>query len=264
MNLNLRKGLFGIVLMLPLLLNAEEVIVLEGHYQLRNIFVNNIIGGDGVGFCVTNVYVNGEVSTDEINQNAFEIDLTLFNLSFGDEVTVEIHFKDGCKPDVINPLALKPQATFKTENIIVDASGLISWETSNETGVLQYKVQQFKWNKWVNVGEVQGVGNPGKHSYSFQSVLVSGNNRFRVIQKSGDGRVKVSPETKIQSGVTTVAYTFDKKEKVLVFTSQTNFEVYDEYGQIVKRGFNNRVEMEDLNKGLYYVNYDNTYAEVQR
>ena len=198
MKLNLRKGILGLMLMFPLLINAEEVIVLEGNYQLRNIFVNNIIGNDGVGFCVTNVYVNGEVSTDEINQNAFEIDLTLFNLSFGDEVTVEIHYKEGCKPDVINPLALQPQATFKTESIAIDSDGLISWASSNETGVLPYRVQQFKWNKWVTVGEVQGVGNPGKHSYSYKSVLVSGDNRFRVIQKSGDGRVKVSPEAKIQ------------------------------------------------------------------
>ena len=264
MKLNLRKGLLGIVLMLPLLINAEEVIVIEGNYQLRNIFVNNIIGSDGVGFCVTNVYVNGEVSTDEINQNAFEIDLTLFNLSFGDEVTVEIHYKEGCKPDVINPLALKPQATFKTESIAVDQNGMISWETSNETGVLPYKIQQFKWNKWVTVGEVQGEGNPGKHDYSYQSVLVSGDNRFRVIQKSGDGRVKVSTEVKVQATSSQVTYTFDKKAKALIFTSQTNFEVYDEYGQIVKRGFNNRVDMEELRKGLYYVNYDNTYAEIQR
>ncbi len=264
MKLNLRKGLLAIILMFPLLLNAEEIIVLEGNYQLRNIFVNNIIGNDGVGFCVTNVYVNGEVSTDEINQNAFEIDLTLFNLSFGDEVTVEIHYKEGCKPDVINPLALKPQATFKTVSIAVTGDGLMSWETSNETGVLPYKVQQFKWNKWVTVGEVQGVGNPGEHVYSYQAVLVSGDNRFRVIQKSGDGRVKVSPEVKTQSNSTSVSYTYDKKGKAIVFTSQTSFEVYDEYGQIIKRGYNNRIEMEELNKGKYYVNYDNTYAEVQR
>ena len=61
-----------------------------------------------------------------------------------------------------------------------------------------------------------------------------------------------------------VTYTFDKKSKALVFDHQTSFEVYDEYGQIVKRGYNSSVEMEDLKKGLYYVNYDNTYAEVQR
>jgi len=264
MKLNLRKGLLVIAMILPTFLVAEEVIVLEGNYQLRNIFVNNLIGKDGVGFCVTNVFVNGEVSTDEINQNAFEIDLTLFNLNFGDEVTVEIHHKDGCKPDIINPLALKPQATFKTDAISIDDEAMITWSTTNETGVLPYRVQQFKWNKWVTVGEVQGKGNPGKHEYAFQANLVHGENRFRVIQKSGDGRVKVSPEVKVQSGTMMVSYEYDKKSNRVVFNGQTSFEVYDQYGQIVKRGHNNVVEMDDLSKGIYYINYDNTYAEVKR
>lgn len=264
MKMYLIRGCLFLGLCLPLLSNAQEVLVLEGNYQLRNIFVNNEIGKDGVGFCVTNVFVNGEVSTDEINQNAFEIDLTLFNLSFGAPVSVEIRHKSGCKPEVINPLALQPQATFKTEDLAISDDGIISWSTSNETGVLPFRVQQFKWNKWVTIGEVQGEGNPGKHSYSFQTVPVSGKNRFRVIQKSGDGRVKVSPEILMQSDASSVTYTFDKKMKAVVFTSQTSFEVYDEYGQIVKRGYNNKVEMEDLDKGLYYINYDNTYAEVRR
>lgn len=264
MILNLKKGLLLLLFVLPSLLNAQEIIVLEGNYQLRNIFVNNSIGVDGVGFCVTNVFVNGEVSTDEINQNAFEIDLTLFNLGFGDEVVVEIHHKENCAPEVINPLALQPQATFKTESISIDDNAIISWATTNETGVLPFRVQQFKWNKWVTVGEVQGIGNPGNHSYRFQAIPVSGKNRFRVMQKSGDGRVRVSPEVTFQSGTPVVNYTFDKKTKSVVFDMQTSFEVYDEYGQIVKRGYDQSVQMEDLKKGLYYINYDNTYAEVQR
>ena len=264
MNLNLRKGLLAVLFLLPTFMQAEEVIILEANYQLRNIFVNNLIGKDGVGFCVINVFVNGEVSTDEINQNAFEIDLSLFNLSFGDPVTVEIHYKDGCKPDVINPLALQPMATFKTEDITVNEKYIVSWTASNETGVLPYRVQQFKWNKWVTVGEVQGKGNPGKHSYSFQTVPVSGANRFRVIQKSGDGRLKVSPEVTIQSNTAQVTYSYDKKLKEVLFNSQTSFEVYDQYGQIIMKGYNNKVEMDGLQKGMYYINYDNTFAEVTR
>ena len=264
MNLYLKKGLIFILFILPSMLKAEGVIVLEGNYQLRNIFVNNLIAEGGVGFCVTNVFVNGEVSTDEINQSAFEIDLSLFNLSFGDPVIVEIHHKDGCVPNIINPLALQPKATFKTEDIAINDQQVLSWTTSNETGALPFKVQQFKWNKWVTVGEVQGIGNPGKHSYSFQTILVSGSNRFRVIQKSGDGHVKLSPEVSVQSNTPAVSYEFDKKEKAIVFNNMTSFEVYDQYGQIVKRGYDRRVEMEDLQKGKYYVNYDNTYAEIQR
>ena len=182
MILNLKKGLLFLLFVLPVFSYAQEIIVMEGNYQLRNIFVNNSIGKDGVGFCVTNVFVNGEVSTDEINQNAFEIDLTLFNLGFGDEVIIEIHHKEDCAPEVINPLALQPQATFKTESISINENAIINWATTNETGVLPFRVQQFKWNKWVTIGEVQGIVNPGNHSYSFQTITFSGSNRFRVMK----------------------------------------------------------------------------------
>ena len=264
MNFNFKKVSLILAFLSPAFLMAQEILVMEGSYQSRNIFVNNQIGQDGVGFCVTNVYVNGEVSTDEINQSAFEIDLTLFNLSYGDPVNVEIHHKNGCKPEVINPMALQPQATFKVENIAIDDSGRLNWSTSNESGSLPFKVQQFKWNKWVVVGEVQGEGSPGKHDYEFQTVAVSGENRFRVIQKSGDGRVKVSDEVKFASSQEAVAFTFDKKTKRVDFSSQTNFEVYDEYGQIISRGYQASIDMAEYSKGIYYVNYDNTFAEIER
>ena len=43
-----------------------------------------------------------------------------------------------------------------------------------------------------------------------------------------------------------------------------SFEVYDQYGQIIMKGYNNKVEMDGLQKGMYYINYDNTFAEVTR
>ena len=47
------------------------MIVLEGKYMGKNIFVKNPFGGAGVGFCVFEVTVNGKLSPDEVNQSAF-------------------------------------------------------------------------------------------------------------------------------------------------------------------------------------------------
>lgn len=264
MHLKLSSLLF--LLLFPLAMLADQVIILEGNYQMRNIYVGNKILPTGVGFCVTNVIVNGEISTDEINSEAFEIDLTLFNLSAGDPVSVEIHFRDGCQPDIINPMALKPQATFKTENIALN-DNVLSWTASNETGSLPYRVQQFKWNKWVMVGEVEGKGKPGDHTYQFKVYPVSGKNRFRVIQKSGDGRTKVSPEVVYNSNTSAVEFEYNKKSEAVVFTRETSFEVYDAFGRIVKRGFGDSIGVEDLEKGknkVYYINFDNTFAEFRK
>lgn len=42
-----------------------------------------------------------------------------------------------------------------------------------------------------------------------------------------------------------------------MFTSETLFEVYDSYGNIVKKGFGEKVDVSNLKKGIYYLNYDN-------
>ena len=46
--------------------NNETSIIHEGHYQGKNLYVQNPFSGSGVGFCVIAVYVNGDVTTDLI------------------------------------------------------------------------------------------------------------------------------------------------------------------------------------------------------
>ena len=72
-------------------------IVLEGHYQGKNLYVQNPFAGSGVGFCTFEVTVNGNVTTDEWNSSAFEIDFTVQQLKIGDPVIVKIKHKDVLK-----------------------------------------------------------------------------------------------------------------------------------------------------------------------
>ena len=59
---------------------GAATIMLEGRYQQRNIFVINAASSDGIGYCIYEVLVNGLLTTDEINTQAFEIDLTIYGL----------------------------------------------------------------------------------------------------------------------------------------------------------------------------------------
>src|SRR5687767_7570800 len=88
---------------------SQGVIVLEGNYQGKTLYVQNPFGPGGVGFCVTEVKVNGNITTDETNSSAFEIDLKAQKLNPGDKIEVKIFHKDGCKPKVLNPEVLKPK-----------------------------------------------------------------------------------------------------------------------------------------------------------
>ncbi|MBL4704789.1 MAG: hypothetical protein JKY54_09725 [Flavobacteriales bacterium] len=248
---------------------SETSIILQGHYQGRNIYVQNPFGSSGVGFCVTRVTVNGDVTTDEIASSAFEIDFKNFQLAVGEEVEVEIFHKLDCSPKVINPQVLEPQSTFDVAKaeIKIDGDEVLNWKSTNETGKLTYIVEQYRWNKWIKVGEVEGAGTPGAHDYKFKVTTHSGENKFRVKQVDYTGRPRMSPAATYNN--TTEELTFyPKKVKgangKITFSKKTLFEIFDSFGNIVKKGYGDNVDCGTLKKGLYYLNFDNQNGEFSK
>lgn len=253
--------MFPLILSLFMNFSLSGTIVVEGFYQGKNIYIQNFMGSSGVGYCAYEVKVNGHITTDETNSSAFEIDLTAHNLKLGEKVIIEISHKENCIPKILNPEDLKPQATFQVVQMTIDNEGLIKWTSTNETGRLPYIIEQFKWNKWVPVGEVEGVGLPGNHSYQFKVTLHSGENKFRLKQKGSMGTVKYSKEITVKSNVNKPEYV--QKNKSIEFTADTFFEVYDAFGIIQKRGYGKFINLENLKSGIYYISYDNAFFELK-
>lgn len=242
---------------------AAGVIVIEGNYQGKNLFVQNPFSEAGVGFCVFEVTVNDQIATDEINSSAFEIDMANFGLKISDKVVVKVKHKDGCTPVILNPEVLKPKSTFDIVKQSISADGTYTWTTTNETGELPYVVEQKRWNKWVKVGEVMGSGAPGEHTYTFKVTPHSGENTFRVKQTDLTKRARFSESVNYTDpSVTAVTWGPEKPKDVITFSRTTLFEVYDQYGNIVKRGYADKVEVASLKKDLYYLNYDNKLGET--
>lgn len=259
------RHVFAIVLLLVSSAVFAGNIVLEGHYQGKNLYVRNPFAGSGVGFCVFEVTVNGSVTTDEWNSSAFEVDLSIHDLELGDRVVVVIKHKDDCPPKVLNPEVLNPKSTFKTESIAVSSDGVLKWSTTEESGVLTFVVEQYRWNKWVYVGEVEGKGRTGKpNAYSFQITPHSGENKFRVKQVDYTGVPRYSPTVTYASSQAPVAFNPKKVDSYIDFTAETMFEVYDIHGNIVKKGYSKKIDATNLKKGLYYLNYDNSTEEFMK
>lgn len=245
---------------------ATSVIVLEGNYQGKNLYIQNPFAGSGVGFCVTDIRVNGTVTTDEILSSAFEIDFRNLQLKIGDKVEVKITHKDDCKPKVLNPEVLKPKSTFEIISMAVGSDFTFKWTTKGETGKLPYTIEQFRWNKWVKVGEVEGNGTPTENPYSFKVAPHSGKNQYRVKQVDYTGQPKLSKTIDYQSTSPEITFSPAKVSKEISFLAgstptETMFEIYDQYGNIVKRGFASTVDASNLPKGAYYLNYDNKMGE---
>ena len=259
------------ILILSLILSTKGfaqggVIILEGNYQGKNLYVQNPFGSGGVGFCVTEVLVNGNITTDETNSSAFEIDFKPHKLAIGEKVEIKIKHKDDCKPKVLNPEVLKPKSTFEVISMTVDKDGSVKWSTKSETGKLAYAVEQFRWNKWVKVGEVDGIGTPATNNYTFKVAPHSGKNQVRVRQTDYSGQPRLSKPIDFTSEVPEVTFAPVKASKDINFVAgdkpiETMYEIYDQYGNVVKRGFGSTVDVSNLAKGGYFLNYDNKMGE---
>lgn len=246
------------------LMAGGGVVVIEGKYQNKNIFVQNSYTSSGIGFCAFEVLVNGQVTTDDINSSAFEIDLANYALKPGSPVVVQIRYKNGCAPVVLNPDALKPKPTFQIEEITINKSGKLEWSTTRENGSLPFIVEQFIWNKWVYVGEVQGVGTPDLNKYSFQTIPHSGENKFRVKQMGYGAKPIFSQSVSYVSNLSQLSYALTKNSNEVMFSAETMYEVYDAYGNIVKKGFGKSIDTRNLQRGSYHLCYDSQITEFKK
>jgi len=235
---------------------ASSEIVLKGVYQGKNIYVMNPFASSGVGFCVFEVTVNGRLSTDEINSSAFEVDLTVFQFTKGDKVVIIIKHKDDCVPKVINPEVLKPQSTFEANLLKIDKASNLVWTATLESGSLPFIVEQFRWNKWVKVAEIEGKGTAGSNEYTVKVPTHSGNNRFRIKQIDYTRKPRYSKELRYRSMDPPVTFSPPKPEKEIVFSRETMYEIYDYFGNLVDKGIATKVDISNLAKGDYFLNYD--------
>ncbi len=256
--------LFHIILLffIPLSVFAGEI-ELNGTYQGENIYVKNPYAASGVGFCVFEVQVNGMTTTDEINSNSFEIDLAVYRFAIGDPVHISIKYKEGCQPTIVNPEVIAPKATFETVDIFVNDNKLI-WETTNEAGSLPFIVEQYRWNKWIQMGQVEGKGTKDTNRYQLPVRLHSGENRFRVRQKDVHNGRRLSPEVRVESDKNRVTLESQSVKNKLVFSDPTLYEIYDMHGRIVFKGYGDTVNVEELEKGDYFLNFDNRMSQFKK
>lgn len=235
---------------------------IEGTYQGKNLYVQNPMDDEGFGYCATKVTVNGDIMPGGTNTGAFEIDFSNFNIEIGEPVFIMIEHNDGCKPKILNPEVLLPRSTFNVVSISVTPSGKLTWSTTDEQGKLPYIIEHYRWNKWVTAGEVQGKGTTGKNSYEFQITPHSGENTVRVVQVDHSGTKRTSKEVKFSSTLPAVVKSPAKVKDIINFSAggkavQTRYEIYDAYGNIVKKGVDTSVNCENLLRGVYYINFDN-------
>lgn len=257
-----KKVLFLIIAFFSLHLSlfANKELLISGIYQGENLFVVNPFSPNGVGFCVSEVLVNGQMSTDEIQSSAFEIDLSLYGLEIGSKLDIVIKYKENCSPEILNIEAVSPKTTFEIKSINLDKKGNLTWTTTNENGSLPYIVEQKKWSKWVRVTKIEGEGNKTINRYTCKVSFHSGENIFRVRQTDATRQSRVSQEVKLTALIPAVTFqpgNNGKTKDYITFSAETNYEIFDYYGKLMTRGKDKKVDVRKIPKGKYFINYDN-------
>lgn len=252
----MRKFIFVSILTLIGCFCSAAELVLSGVYQGSNLYIMNPFAPVGEGFCVTEVIVNGTPINNGINSSAFEIDLVSLGLAKGDAVNVVIKHQSGCEPKVINPEVLNAQSTFTVTTIKIDNSGKLKFTTTGESGSLPFIVEQFRWNKWIKVATIDGIGTPGTNNYTADVNLHAGYNRFRVKQIDYTRRPRYGKELKHRATMAEITYSYTKPYTEIKFSAETMYEIYNNKGAIMGRGTATSVNVSALPMGDYYLNYD--------
>jgi hypothetical protein len=241
---------------------------IEGQFQGKSIYVQNPIDEDGFGYCINRITLNGEVIPVDVHASAFQINLGEYNIKIGDEVVLLFEHELGCRAKILNPEALRPKSTFVIQELACTESGVLTWSTTEESGKLNFLVEQYKWNKWVVIGEVTGVGTPALNKYTFTIAPHSGQNTIRVSQIDNTSKKRTTQSITFQSKlIGTAKLSVSKENKTISFLLndapiKTKYEIFDTYGNIVKKGYNSSVNYSNLKPGIYHVNFDNKNDKI--
>jgi hypothetical protein len=244
---------------------SQEKLVLRGNYLGKNIYVQNPLSPEGKSYCVDSILVNGKNIQVEKYASAFVVPLDSMGFKEHDTILAEIFHQPGCLPRVINTGGCSPKVTFEIVSISVDSNAVLHWTTKNEVNKLTFVIEQFRWNKWIKVGETDGKGGSQENEYAFQTIPHSGFNQFRVKQLGSSGIPRLSPSATFKGPELHVKILkFSVNDNVLPFSAETLYELYDQEGNIVKRGTGKSIDMKGLKRGHYFVNYDNKTGEIDK
>lgn len=243
-----------------------DVLVFSGTYQGNKVFVQNPFDREGIGFSVKHVQVNGSELTDEVFSSAFEIDLTKHNLKIGDSLSIHLYYNSDKQPKVINTGSLtRTNKNFELQltDLKVENDSVLKWCFEGEDGSSEFIIEEYRWNKWIKIGEVQSAGTANKSYYEFVvPELITGENKFRIVQFTSDDKKLTSKTATKKSDINTVLIIGNCKGSSFYFSRPTYFEIFDTYGNIVRKGFSDCPKFCGLNHGLYYINYGNVSGEV--
>jgi hypothetical protein len=233
-------------------------ISIDGIFHSKNIYVQNPFGPNGVGFCVTKVFINGiEDTLDETGSSAFEIIPSRFSILDGDSLWITIYHHEDCQPKILNPEVIFIHSDI-FKSIYIDSAYILHFTTASTFGSEHsYYVQQFRWDKWVVIGNKIPALSSGTREYSMdiKPYLVNGENEFRVRLPIPCGYFE-SKSASCLADAPVIIYDSQAKCNTISFSKETLWELFD--STMVQKGFGDAIDYSFYSKAKSLtLNYDN-------
>lgn len=254
-------------LFFPVIVLAQDTLLAEGSYEGKNLYIQNPFAENGKGFCTQKVLVNS-VPIDFEQASAFEINLSALNLKTGDKVKVEIIHAPGCAPKILHPeMRCHPICPYSILSIQIEHDSMLTWTSTERNGKFMYSVEQYRWNKWVKLGEVECKSGFDTASYAFglTKYFTPGQNKFRVkvvdyVKNVYSPPVVIEKPADLQPFEIQDAAYYHKNP--IEFHNETLWEIYDMNGNVMKKGYGKTAEVKELRRGTYFLCFDNSIIQI--
>ncbi|ADR23634.1 hypothetical protein MATR_25100 [Marivirga tractuosa] len=225
----------------------------RGFYHGKNVFVRNPYLGQDSGFCIEEIYLNGDLVVENPKVSAYEIDMQ--NLEQESRVVIRIVHHDDCEPELTNPEVIRGDLKFSWLKVYVDENQII-WLTTKESKDGFYIVEKDTKDGWFPIDTVKTKGGIFINQHSLELDHVQGDNLYRVQYHDPEMEVKVSESFNFHSDKREITHAIDEEKWIIEFTEEVSYLLYDENSRIIKRGKDVSCNIQKLPRGKYMIKYD--------
>jgi hypothetical protein len=245
-------------------IKQQDELVIHGNYTGNNIVILNPMKNNE--FSVKDVFINNLRFDDEIRSRAFEIDLEKHNLSEGDTIVLKIIYSpEAGIPSIYNPEVIKKKNYFRFVNATCDKkTQQIIWSVESNALTESFEVEHYRWDKWMTIKLVQPDEMKTESTFSTSFDPHSGRNLFRVKYIDSEGNVFYSGDIKYTSKIKEVILSSDKVKDSIELSDKTMYQLFNQNGVLIMDGWGNSINIDFLEKGKYFLNFDNKTVVITK
>jgi len=231
---------------------VQQKVVYEGTYQGSNISVKNSFIPDCNCYAIKKILLNDQNLTFKENK---VIPINLSHLNKGQYISLVITYKGNIKPILTNYEAIQSPSTYKLISLRV-GEDWVKLTTQNETSQEPFILERYAYNKWIKVASVKGQGPAGFSNYTFDVEHFSGENKYRVKQRSLNRKYRITPPVIYHSDKKPVTFYPERVDHSIFLSRIADYQIFDQYGRLIKKGIEHQIPLVHLKPGVYYLYVD--------